>query len=439
MLFLREIKKVVFSVTFLILVAAMLLFTVSQGVFSFSSEDKIEVPQQGQDYGTHTKETPEVIMPAALESLYNEFCFNNYNAYPIGFYKNVKLNDSKSQQMAEIISALTGISANELLKANGSMHGSNSYTFENDNGITIEGDGSHEITIQDSITHEENIASSITLREDISYSEFLGYMEKADKLIGGGSSYSDTYLLSNFSQIPITYEEASHSYNLIKDTDRFTGAYARLFCDYIVIVLSVLPVFLAVAVCLKDKRSGINESIYTRRTSSVRIISTRYLAIIVAVMLPTIILSYISNISIWNLYNGMMLDYFAPLKYCFGWVLPSVMVSSAVGMLLTELTNTPIAIAVQGLWWFIDMNLGIQSIKGGYPLFSLSPRHNSLQLTQVFIDNFSNLVANRLLFTGFALLLVVVTVLIYERKRRGKLNGYDKAKKTFADMEDSES
>ena len=135
----------------------------------------------------------------------------------------------------------------------------------------------------------------------------------------------------------------------------------------------------------------------------------------------------------------MMLDYFAPLKYCFGWVLPSVMVSSAVGMLLTELTNTPIAIAVQGLWWFIDMNLGIQSIKGGYPLFSLSPRHNSLQLTQVFIENFSNLVANRLLFTGFALLLVVVTVLIYERKRRGKLNGYDKAKKTFADMEDSES
>ncbi len=411
MLFLRELKKVVFSITFLILIAAMLFFSVSQGVIGFKEEGKIEMPQQGQEYGTHTKEVPEVIMPAALQSLYREFCVNSYSAYPIGFYKNVKLSENKTQQMADIISTLTGISVNELI-AN---------------------------TKPENITTEEIMARIVTPKEDVSYEKFLNYMEKADRLIGGGSSYSQTYLVSNFGRVPITYEEAAHSYNLIKDTDHFTGAYARLFCDYVLIVLSILPVFVAVALCLKDRRNGIYGLIYTRKTSSANIILTRYFAIIAAVMLPTIILSYISNISIWNLYNGMTLDYFAPLKYSFGWVLPSVMVSSAVGMLLTELTNTPIAIAVQGLWWFIDMNLGVQSMEGGYPLFRLSPRHNSLQLTQVFIDDFNNLVANRLLFTGFALLMVFVTILIYEQKRRGKLNGYSKIKRTISDMADSEN
>lgn len=79
------------------------------------SDKIITAPQQGEDYGIQQKEIPDVIMPAAFSSLYKEFSANQYTAYPIGFYKNVKLNNTDRQKMAEIISALSGVSANDLL------------------------------------------------------------------------------------------------------------------------------------------------------------------------------------------------------------------------------------------------------------------------------------------------------------------------------------
>ena len=432
MLFFHECKKVVFSITFLVLIAGVLLMTGGQGVLDFSVE-KIEMPQPGQEsYGIHTKEVPEVIMPAALTSLYAEFGNNTYPAYPIGFYKNVRLNDAQQRKMADVLCALTGIPAEELMKAYGkTSKGGKHITFENGKEMTVQGEGSYKVTLPDNAASNRTALSPVTLKAGISYDEFKAYMQQADDLIGGGSNYSGTYL-RRFGRVPITYEEAIESYNLAKENDHFTGAYARLFSDYLVIVLSILPVFVATAVCLKDRRTRMSELVHSKKASSAQIILTRYLAIITAVMIPSLILSYLSSISTWRLYDGLVLDYLSPLKYDVGWVLPSVMISTAIGMFLTELTNTPIAIFVQGLWWFIDINMGVQEIDGGYSLFRLAPRHNTLSGTQTFIDNFGNLAANRLLFTGFALVLAAATVVIYEQKRRGRLNGYGKIKKTLA-------
>ena len=155
-----------------------------------------------------------------------------------------------------------------------------------------------------------------------------------------------------------------------------------------------------------------------------KIIFVRFLAVIAAVMLPVILLSYLSNSSMWHLYSGMKLDYLAPLKYDLIWLMPSAMMVIAIGMFLTELTNTPIAVAVCGLWWFIDVNLGIKSVFASYSLLRLAPRHNagtkSYFRTQDFLDNFPRLIANRLLFVGLSITLVLVTIIIYEAKRKGK-------------------
>lgn len=83
MLFLKELKKVVISITFIVFVVAAIAFLASQDVMNFS-DMKLTPPQQGMDYGMQSKEVPELIMPAAFESLYNEFMENNYVAYPIG-------------------------------------------------------------------------------------------------------------------------------------------------------------------------------------------------------------------------------------------------------------------------------------------------------------------------------------------------------------------
>ena len=387
MLLWKEIKKTVLSITFAVFIIFLLAFAISQEVLNFSNEI-ITVPQQGEHYGTQQKEEPELIMPAAYSTLNKEFTANEYIAYPIGFYKNVKLNDTDQEKMAEIISTLSGVPVDDLL-------------------------------------NKSNI--KVNLSADISYKKFKECMKQADNLIGGGSNYSENSLL-NFSCVKITYEEAVESYNLIASTDKFTGAYARLFCDYIGIILSILPVFIAVAVCLKDRRAKMNDLIYARKISSFKLILSRYFAIIIAVMLPTVILAYISNSTIWGQYSGMNLDYFAPLKYAIGWLMPSAMIAVAIGIFFTELTETPIAIAIQGLWWFIDLNAGVSRMGGVHTLFELTPRHNVLGNTQIFLDEFNTLVANRLVMSGAALLFVIATVIIYEQKRRGRFSGYGKIK-----------
>lgn len=386
----KEIKKTAISITFFVFIIALLAMPFSQDVLNFSNHDVITAPKQGEDYGIQQKEVPELIMPAAFNSLYNEFTANEYIAYPIGFYKNVKLNETDKEKMAEIISTLSGVPVNDLLTSANYIE--------------------------------------VTLSDDISYEEFKEYMKQADDLIGGGSNYSENSLL-NYSYVAITYEEAVTNYNLIVNKDKFTGAYARLFCDYTGIILSILPVFIAVAICLKDKRAKMNDLIYVRKTSSFKLILSRYFAIVISVMLPTVILAYISNSTVWGQYSGIALDYLAPLKYALGWLMPSVMIATAIGMFFTELTGTPIAIAIQALWWFIDLNVGVGRLRSVHTLFELTPRHNSLGNTQIFLDEFHTLVANRLMIAGTALLLVAVTVIIYEQKRRGKFSGYREIKR----------
>lgn len=402
MLFLRELKKVVFSIPYILFVIIAAFALYSQDALDFHDQ-KISAPVVGENYGIKYEEQPEVIMPAALQSLYAEFQENNYKCYPIGFIKNVKLNENEQMQIAEIIAALTGMDADELYPTQDS-----SYDDSND----------------------------ISVREDISYAEFKNLMQEVDDILGGGSAYVPESLIG-FGTVPRTYEEAVTAYELAKSSDKITGGYARLFSDYAVAMFfSIFPVFLAVIISMKDKSAKMSELIYTRKASGIKIVFMRYLAILTAVMLPAIILSYISNASVWSLYPGIELHYFAPLAYDFGWIMPSAMTASAVGMLLTELTNTPIAVAIQGLWWFIDVNMGMKSVSASYSLLRLAPRHNagtnSYFRTQDFIDHFSDLLANRLLFAGLSLSLVVVTAIVFEAKRKGKLNGNKKIKNAFA-------
>ena len=68
----KEIKKTLFSITFVVFMTALLVMTVSQDVIDFSY-DIITEPKLGEDYGIQQKEVPELIMPAAFDSLYNEF------------------------------------------------------------------------------------------------------------------------------------------------------------------------------------------------------------------------------------------------------------------------------------------------------------------------------------------------------------------------------
>ncbi|MDE5861266.1 MAG: ABC transporter permease, partial [Ruminococcus sp.] len=83
MLFFKECKKILFSLTFVIYIVAVFGFYFTQ--FSPDSDKKIEKPAPNlADYGTIAKEVPEILMPEATEGLVKEYLRGYYKAYPIG-------------------------------------------------------------------------------------------------------------------------------------------------------------------------------------------------------------------------------------------------------------------------------------------------------------------------------------------------------------------
>ena len=112
------------------------------------------------------------------------------------------------------------------------------------------------------------------------------------------------------------------------------------------------------------------------------------------------------------------MDLFALARYAIIWMLPAIMAVAAVGMLLTELAGGLLAIFIQGAWWFADVFSG--SLTGGIRKFNLVIRHNSLYKLDIFQKEYSDFLFNRIFFVVLALLLVALTTMIYEEKRRGR-------------------
>ncbi len=79
MLFFKECKKVLFSLTFILYVIAMFAMYFTQ--FHSDCDKPVREPRPGQnDYGTIEKEVPGILMPAAAESLVREYLSNSYQA-----------------------------------------------------------------------------------------------------------------------------------------------------------------------------------------------------------------------------------------------------------------------------------------------------------------------------------------------------------------------
>ncbi len=421
-LFGKELRRVFRSLTYWLAVAVLALFLFSQEVLPFDAERHLlSAPQPGQaGYGTKAVENPAQIMPAAIRSLLAEYRDNLYTAYPIGLLRQVRLPDDRQAQMADLLAQLTGAPAEALPADGGAEQGG--VTIENGAAMQPDGTGGYVVNLPESQPASGPDDSSLRPREGLTYEAFLTLMQQADRLIGGGSKYSEAYLVSNFGQTPLTYEQALAIYQAIREQDRFTGAYARLFSDYAGILLSLLPVFVSTAVWLRDRRAKAEPLLYVRSVSSVRLVAARYGAVAAAMLLPTLALALFATAPTWSFYPGEPAAPLAFLAYCLGWLLPSILMAAATGLFWTVLTNTPIALLLQGLWWFADVNLGVSGNRGGYGLWQLIPRHNTLGYTQFFWDHLGELAVNRLLFTGLAALLVLLTAAVYERKRRGALH-----------------
>lgn len=397
-LYFKECRKVLCSLTFVLYTAAVLAMYFTQFHSDCSAPEA--VPEPGaDDYGMTARETPEILMTRAASSLVGEYLQNSYAAYPFGFYKEIHLLENKRQKMADIIRECTGLTRAEL----------DSFEDYDEGGYVADGNG-------DAI-YVEPTMPEYDIPETLTYERFRELMREADEIIGGGSRYSDEFIVGNFSMVPKTYEEALAEYNELVKEDKITGAYARLYCDYMGLMLAILPVFVAVSLMQLDRKARMEQLVYSRRISSVKLVFARFTALVSAMLLPLIVTTVFAQAKVLQLYPGCSVDMLAFARYAVIWLLPAIMITTAVGMFVTELGSGLSAIFIQGAWWFAAVFSG--SLEGSIGKFDLVVRHNSLYHSDLFREEYGDFVFNRVFFAVAALVLAALTTVIYEQKRRG--------------------
>ena len=334
-------------------------------------------------YGTKKTKDINVIQKGAIDALIMDYSRNNYVTYPFGFLKEVELAESEQDNMAEYISKLTGISKEEL----------------------------------------KNLAKENIFPENIDYhatnrKEFINIMNSVDTLIGGGTSFTENKIEDAYGDVPKTFEDAVTDFELIKTKDKITGAYAREFCDYLGIIITFVPILLAVYLWYQDKTSKALDIINSKSVSSKKIVLTRILAMFLLFTLSIIILSTIYNIIIISTYGVGNVDIFAFYKYIVLWILPNLLFVLTFGTLITILTGYPVAIIGMLIMWIIFVSGNVNNLNGGYG-WPLIMRANGLRNTTLYFESLGLIYFNRIIYTVISIIFIILSIKIFDLKRNG--------------------
>ena len=253
---------------------------------------------------------------------------------------------------------------------------------------------------------------------DMDYLSFCKAMDSVDEIIGGGSAYCEESrnAILTFGD----YEEELKEYNSIIKEDKISNAYARLFCDFAVIDLSLIPIFLSVSRSLKDKNGYFENIVFIKRIKSRDIIFSRFIAIILLELVSVVLMSipYQINVIRMGVALNVSIDYFAFLKTIILWLLPSILIVNSIGFVVTEITQSRIAILLQMVWWFFDLNIGSDKMIGKFSLH-LMPRFNIVGRRDIYELYYNELLINRIVYSLVAFLLIFITVQVYEKRRTG--------------------
>ena len=211
-------------------------------------------------------------------------------------------------------------------------------------------------------------------------------------------------------------------YNDMINKDKITGVFARLFCDYAGIGVALLPIFLVVAFWYQDKKDNCSNILYSKKSSSIKIVLSKYLAMLILFTLVILLIATFYNTKIIKANGIGNVDLLAYYKYALLWLVPSLMVVLSVGTFTTILTNSPIGILVMLGWWYISMFGSEANIQGGGYGYQLVLRHNIIGNTKVYFDNLHLIFLNRAIYVTISIILILLSIKIYNKKREGKIS-----------------
>lgn len=446
-MFLKEMKKTVCSVVYLLFLALMIYnwyenfygvtekeirkaYESDSAVYSTVTGGAIlaEPDPETGSYGTKSEENPEKIMCGGTDKLIIEYLNNSYATYPVSYYKEVILHEEEQEKILEIIQEITGLNEEQI-----SNLPDDYFPRVNGNIIHMESGAETEMDIAADIGEADVAAEAKDYTKhfisQVTYDRFKELMAEASDIIGPGSNYTRDNLLLYYGQVEMDYEEAVDEYHTTIYDDKVTIAFARLFCDYLSRTLGLYPVFLAVAMWMRDRRCRMQELINVKAIGTAKLIIVRYLALLAAVLIPVFLLSLESLVPLveFSVETGIEIDLFAFAKYILWWLLPTSMIVLALGMFLTILTRTPVAVIVQLVWWFMDSSF--TELSGDTGLFTLMIRHNLLNGSELIRQDLGLIWMNRGIMAGVAVLLVLLSIVIYDMKRGGKLEQKNKMPK----------
>lgn len=395
MLFRHECKKIVCSAAFIVYCVISLLFF----FMNYWTDCSDEVSCSGQ--GLIAVEDHDRIMGGATNSLMGDFASNRYECYPYGFYKAVHLKEKKRVKIRSYLEEITGVSGEEFDKL---LKKGDTY-FE---GFS---------------TKELYQFHDIPVKEGFSYDRFVEIMADVDDIVGGGSIYDPEGLMYTFSLVPMVEEDIKAEQDDFYKEDKITRGLARLFCDYTGIDLTILPVFAAAWLTAADKKRRMHELVYTRDISSLRLVLTRYGALLFTMAIPVLAMMILSLIQALVIYREHSVDMLAFFKLPVVWLLPNLMFTTAVGVLLTEVFSSAAAIIAQAAIWFYSVMAGSMQLSGNLSRFALVPRHNTPFERDVFLAEQGNFIFSRVFWTVISLVLMLLAVAVYSAKRGGRFNG----------------
>ena len=429
-LYLKECKKIASSIIFYLFIG-ILIFSwfqnfrgVTQTEINWANgmepadigfeRPLLSKPSEKDDYfGSKVSEdNPEAIMTGVTRALLSEYEANSYATYPLGYYKAITLSGDEQKQVLGILCEITGLTEEELKNLSDDYFPAVTGTIISFDAMNVDKDGN---------LNMEMGSRTDTKSEDNEH--FKELMRKMEAIIGEkGSQYAPKMMLTYFGMSEMNYEEALKEYNQTINQDKVTGGFARLFCDYMGLALGLYPVFLVVIIWMKDRMSNVIELIYSRKVFSIKLVLSRYLAVITMVLIPVLLLSLESLVRLMSFgaKNGIQVDCFAYIKYIVWWLLPEVMLVCAIGMFFTLLTDSLIAIVFQFLWWMVDK--GITGLSGDTKLTTLMIRHNTLRGYEIIQKDLQIIFMNRLLMAGIGILFVILSIWVLTFKRKGKIN-----------------
>ena len=395
MLFRHECKKILRSAAFIVYCILSLLFFFTNYFSDCTGKEDV-----GRD-GLVAVEDHDLIMEGALNSLMEDYNSNKYVCYPYGYYKVVRLKGSKRDKIREYLKEITGTDEKgfeELLDKGEAYY--EGYSAEAQYGY-------HDIPV----------------KENFSYDRFREIMGDVDDMLGGGSVYRPDNLMYSFSLVPMSEEQIQAEQDGFYKEDRITRGLARLFCDYTGIILAILPVFVAAWLTAADKKRRMEELVYTRKTSSVKLVFTRYAALLFTMFIPVFAEMVVALLEALSVYKGESMDMLAFFKLPTVWLLPNLMFTTALGVLLTEIFSSAFAILTQTVVWFYSVMIGFGQLAGRIGRFTLVCRHNTPMERNVFLESRNDFIFSRIFWTVVSLLIMLLAAVVYNAERGGRFNG----------------